>query len=93
MSVPQSVNKAGGLESDACKEITDDGNIDNGILDNMNVDSVEENNQEDDQNEDAKSREGKIDPEDPLYGIDERLKYTKVDDETKEVLKQKLIEA
>ena len=35
----------------------------------------------------------KIDPDDPLYGIDERLKYTQIDDETKVVIKQKLKEA
>ena len=63
------------------------------MLDGMNVDSLEEKSKEGDAQDDAKSQAEKIDPEDPLYGIDERLKYTKLDDDTKLVIKQKLIEA
>ena len=87
VSVPQTVDTAGGLESDNCKEIKDDQDVDQGILDNINVDSVEENAQEEDKQEDAISGQGKIDPDDPLYGIDERLKYISIDDETKQAIK------
>ena len=34
-----------------------------------------------------------VDPEDPLYGLDQRLKYAKLDDDTKNLIKAKLKDA
>ena len=46
--------------------------------------------------EDAPKEEEKediIDPEDPLYGLEQRLKYSDLDEDTKNVIKQKLAQA
>jgi len=43
--------------------------------------------------EEAKSEGDKIDPEDPLYGLSERLKHQKMDDNAKKIISGKLIEA
>ena len=34
-----------------------------------------------------------VDPEDPLYGLEQRLKHSALDKETKEVIKVKLLAA
>lgn len=34
-----------------------------------------------------------VDPEDPLYGLDQRLKHMALDDESKRIIKEKLMEA
>lgn len=34
-----------------------------------------------------------VDPEDPLYGLEQRLKGFSMDDESKRIIKQKLVEA
>ena len=37
--------------------------------------------------------ESDIDPEDPLYGLDQRLKNMKLDDDTRRIIKEKLEES
>lgn len=43
--------------------------------------------------EDAKSVADVIDPEDPLYGLEERLKHQQLDDESRKVIINKLMDA
>jgi hypothetical protein len=38
-------------------------------------------------------QEEKVDPDDPLYGLEQRLKHANLDADTKEVIKLKLAEA
>lgn len=82
----------GGL--DVAKEIKDldeDGEVGELVEGTINNDSVQEISPEDAPKEEEK--EDIIDPEDPLYGLEQRLKYADLDDDTKAVIKQKLAEA
>ena len=54
--------------------------------DNLEGEEGEEEKEEEDE-------EDEVDPNDPLYGLDERLAKLNLDDNSKAVLKQKLIEA
>lgn len=37
--------------------------------------------------------EGEVDPDDPLYGLDQRLRNLNLDDESRRIIKEKLHEA
>lgn len=91
---------AGGLESKDCKEINDqEEGIPNvtqanpeGTVDGMSqkagdaVDPVDQEAADEEENL-------VIDKDDPLYGLQTRLKHSNLDDDTKEIIKQKLFEA
>lgn len=90
ISVPQTVQQLGGLDSEHCKEILDEVEGE-GVLEGPNLGSLDEISKQEAEME--KEPEEVIDPDDPLYGLEERLKYAKLDDDTKQVIKAKLLEA
>lgn len=57
----------------------------------INNDSIADVPQEDAPKEEEK--EEIVDPDDPLYGLEQRLKYSDLDEDTKNVIKQKLAQA
>lgn len=61
------------------------------------IDPVAERTGEEEGNDEEKSNEedeeSDVDPDDPLYGIDERLANLEIDDEAKRLIKLKLQEA
>lgn len=98
-SVPQ-LAVAGGLESKDCKEINDqEEGIPNvtqanpeGTVDGM---SPKQGKEIDAQDQEVAEEEENlvIDKDDPLYGLQTRLKHSNLDEDTKEIIKQKLFEA
>jgi hypothetical protein len=48
---------------------------------------------EDGQNEGEEEEESDVDPEDPLYGLNQRLKNLNLDEESRRILREKLEEA
>lgn len=96
-SVPQKA-VAGGLESKDCKEINDQ---EEGIpnVDQPNpegtVDGMSQQREVEAQDQEAAEEEENliIDKDDPLYGLQTRLKHSNLDDDTKDIIKQKLFEA
>ena len=101
-SVPQRA-PLGGLDTEICKELKDDeelakdgspSKLGEEVAASQDLQSKE--GEEEDRKEEvegSKDGEAIIDPDDPLYGLDQRLKHLKLDAETKAVIKQKLIEA
>ena len=43
--------------------------------------------------ENSKEIEEIVDPHDPFYGLEERLKYSNLDNEVKQIIKERLAEA
>jgi hypothetical protein len=87
-SVPMTIG-----ELDEAKEIKDfdedgEGGIENFKEGTINNESINEMSKEDAAPEEEK--DDIIDPEDPLYGLEQRLKYANLDDDTKAIIKQKL---
>lgn len=84
---------AGGL--DEAKDLKsldeEEGNLEGMIEGTINNDSIADVPPEDAPKEEEK--EDIIDPEDPLYGLEQRLKYSDLDDDTKAVIKKKLADA
>ena len=80
---------AGGLDQakDLDAEENADG-VENLVEGTINNDSVGDVSAKDAPKEEEK--EDVIDPEDPLYGLEQRLKYADLDDDTKNVIKAKL---
>lgn len=91
---------AGGLVSANCKEIVEEQTLpEEHVLDLDGTGGGQgagDGQQEDGQLDDAAEEEEEdliVDPSDPLYGLELRLKHTNLDDMTRSVIKAKLLEA
>ena len=84
---------AGGL--DEAKDLKsldeEEGDMAGMIEGTINNDSVNDVAPEDAPKEEE--QEEVVDPDDPLYGLEQRLKYSDLDEDTKNIIKQKLAEA
>jgi hypothetical protein len=94
LMAPQ-VAMAGGLDANGNNEIAEEGDgtpedLAGGAAEAIDVDSQ---GKEEEQELEEEEKEDIIDPEDPLYGLEQRLKYAKLDDATKTMVKSKLREA
>ena len=93
--VPQ-LAPAGGLVSDECKEIGDEEEGGDAGIDAIQLEGTIHQESIADQAEEAvkvEEQDEVIDPDDPLYGLEQRLKNSNIDADTKEVIKAKLAEA
>ena len=87
---------SGGLECDECKEIKDDEEGGDAGIDAIQLEGTIHQDSVADGNEEAvkvEEQEDEVDPDDPLYGLEQRLKHAILDADTKEVIKKKLAEA
>lgn len=87
---------AGGLVSDDAKEIGEDEEGGDAGIDDIKLEGTIHQESVADQAEDpvkVEEQEDVIDPDDPLYGLEHRLKNSNIDADTKEVIKAKLAEA
>ena len=84
----------GGLD-EGCTEIKDEEDEGEAIANvEMEGASVDGDVKEDDKEPmEEEEKEEIVDPEDPLYGLEQRLKYAKLDDQTKSLIKAKLKDA
>lgn len=87
---------SGGLESDDCKEIKDDEEGGDAGIDAIHLEgTIHQESIADGAGEapEEEEKEDQVDPDDPLYGLEQRLKHANLDQDTKEVIKSKLAEA
>ena len=97
-SVPQAT-PCEGLESSVCKVVPeDDGLEDVGdvgpdiagtVKDQESLGQADASGMGDD----GVEQEDNVDPDDPLYGLEQRLKHSNLDDETRAIIKTRLQEA
>ena len=105
IQVPQRA-PAGGLEGQGCIELQDDfdGANDSHILNAEGPPADVDLNASQAENEEASAAQGdsptkdeelpeEFEEDDPLFGLERRLRHAKIDDESKTVIKQKLIDA
>ena len=85
------VQEVGDLESN-CKELLEEGR--SATPESVKAGETAVNDQEaEEENKEEEEAEDTIDPNDPLYGLDSRLAQLDLDEDSKAVLKKKLIEA
>ena len=85
------IAEVGDLEA-GCREVLDTGRADTPDADRAGETAVDGDQQEEDQKDEGEE-DDIVDPNDPLYGLEQRLSQLDLDEASKAVLKSKLVEA
>ena len=94
-SIPQQAC-AGGLDGAECKQIPEDEGEEHEDLGPAPEGTVKDQDSvggEADASQLEVEEDLNVDPDDPLYGLDQRIKHSNLDDQTKAIIKTRLAEA